>query len=218
MSQSRQLTTVSVAEAATHQLRERLFAGEYAAGEEIKDTRVAETFGIARPTARVAVQQLINEGMLVRPPGYSARVRTFDPQQVEDLFRVRGLIELDAVREIHRDELSLEHIAAALEGFRQLQGSEHDWTRIAAADVAFHSAVVHTALSPHLQTFFAAIASEIRLLIGLLKAQYSGGEALYREHEELYALLADRASWSLVETAWHEHLSTAEEFLKNHLG
>lgn len=217
MTSPRRLTTVSVADAATNQLRESLFAGEYEAGQEIKDTQVAEAFGIARPTARVAVQQLINEGMLVRLPGYSARVRTFDPPQVQDLFRVRRLIELDAVREVQQTGPSLELIAEALGGFSRLQRREDDWTKIAAADVAFHSAVVATAESQHLRTFFSAIASEVRLLIGLLKSQYAGGEALYREHEELYRLLASDASLPEVEEAWLAHLNSAEEFLVQHL-
>lgn len=217
MSAPRRLATVSVAEAATDDLRERLFAGEFHAGEEIKDTRIAESFGIARPTARVAVQQLINEGMLVRPPGYSARVRTFDPEQVEDIYRARKLIELDAVREITRQDLPLDRITAALTAFSKLRGSEDDWTRIAAADVAFHTAIVDTANSAHLRAFFAAITSEIRLLIALLKTQYTGGNTLFKEHEELYRCLTDGSPWADIEAHWLAHLNSAEAFLKQHL-
>ena len=214
---SQSLETVSVADAATNRLRDSLFAGEFKAGEEIKDTQVAAAYGIARPTARVVVQQLINEGMLVRPPGYSARVRSFDPGEVADIYRVRRLIELDAVREIKLNRPSLDRVARALEGFAGLQGREDDWSRIAEADVAFHAAVVNTAGSHRLQSYFAAITSEIRLLIAFLKEQYTGGDALYAEHEELYRSLGDDTPLDEVERDWLAHLSSAEHFLAQHL-
>lgn len=210
------LETVTVAEAATGRLRDRLFAGEYEAGQEIKDTQVAADFGIARPTARVAVQQLVNEGMLVRPPGYSARVRTFDPAEVRDLYRVRKLIELDAIHEIRRARPALDGVRAALGSFADLRGDE-DWARIAAADVAFHAAVVDAGGSPRLRSHFSGITSETRLLIALLRAQYTGGAALYDEHEELYRRLGDDSPLDELEAAWLAHLDSAERFLAEHV-
>mgnify|MGYP002137932620 CR=1 FL=1 len=217
MNTSMSLETVTVADAATQRLRESLFAGGFAAGEEIKDTQIAAAYGIARPTARVAVQQLINEGILVRPPGFSARVRTFDAAQVRDLYRVRRLIELDAVREIVRSHSPIAGVASALEGFADLQGGDDDWSQIAAADVAFHTAVVDAAGSPRLQQFFSGITSEIRLLIALLRDQYTGGDALYQEHETLYRLLDGATPHMEVEAAWSDHLESAERFLVQHL-
>lgn len=197
-------------------LRERLFAGEYSAGQEIKDTQIANDYGIARPTARVAVQQLINEGILVRDPGASARVRTFDPEQVRDIYRVRRMIELDAVREIFEKGASLELIKQALEGFSDLRDGS-DWTKIAAADVEFHSAVVNTASSERLQSMFAGITSEIRLFIALLRDHYQGGASLYDEHEQLYLLLRESVPRAELEREWVAHLDSAQDFLTEHL-
>ncbi len=213
---SRPLETVSVAEAATNMLRERLFAGDYIAGQEIKDTQVAIDFGIARPTARVAVQQLINEGILVRDPGASARVRTFDPEQVRDIYRVRRMIEFDAIREIWEKRLSLALIEQALEGFAGLRDGS-DWTRIAAADVEFHTAVVNTASSERLQGIFSGITSEIRLFIALLREHYQGGASLYDEHEQLFNLLHSANTLTELEEAWFDHLDSAQDFLTEHL-
>lgn len=212
----RPLETVSVAEAATNMLRERLFAGVYTEGQEIKDTQVSQEYGIARPTARVALQQLINEGILVREPGASARVRTFTPEQVRDIYRVRRMIEVDAIREIRERQLDLTPVEEALEGFSGLR-DESDWTKIAAADVEFHSAVVNSASSARLQGYFAAITSEIRLFIALLRNQYQGGASLLSEHEELYLLLRDAPSLGALERAWVAHLDSAQEFLTTHL-
>lgn len=214
MTDRKTLERVTVVDAATNRLRNSLFAGDYEAGQELKDTWIARDHGIARPTARIAVQRLINEGILVRSPGLSARVRTFDPEQVRDLYRVRSLIELDAVQEIREKQLDLGGVAEALKAFSALRGEEDDWMRIAEADAAFHAAVVDAAGSPRLKSYFAGITSEVRLLIALLNRQYSDGDALYQEHEDLYNLLREGAPRKKLVTEWTHHLDSAREFLE----
>lgn len=211
-----QLVTVSVVDAATTKLRDSLFMGEFHAGEEIKDTEVAARFGIARPTARAVVQRLVSEGLLERPPGHSARVRSFQPGEVGDIFRLRRLLELDAVTEIMNRRLPLDDIAQALEGFRALQNDVDDWPKIAEADVRFHSKVVATTGSARLMLSFSSLVTETRLLIAVLKEQYTGGAPLFHEHEELFKLLRDGSLPDALD-AWNQHLLSAEVFLTEQL-
>jgi DNA-binding FadR family transcriptional regulator len=90
------IDTVTVADAVRSCLERSLLAGDYPAGEEVRDTHVAQQLGVARPTSRAAVQALIAEGFLVRENGRSARVRRFSREDVTDIFRVRRLIEFEA--------------------------------------------------------------------------------------------------------------------------
>lgn len=210
------LQTISVAEAATAQLRETIFSGAYKAGEEIKDTRIAEEYGIARPTARIAVQQLIAEGMLVREPGYSARVRTFDPSQVRDLFRVRKLIEIDSIRYIKEMGSDLSEVEQALQQFREL-GEAPRLADIAKADAAFHGAVVRAGASSRLTTYFEGIANEIRLLLALPEKRFGRGASPFEEHEELFLLLSGDTQFKELKAAWTFHLDESRDYLINHL-
>lgn len=212
MASKRPLRTVSVAEAATNELRDSLFAGEFKPGEEIKDTQIAEAYGIARPTARIAVQQLINEDMLVREPGYSARVRSFDEDQVRDIFRVRKLIELNAVHEAKESGRALDGVRAAMEGFAAL-GETQDWSRIAEADARFHRAVVDVGGSPRLSAYFEALTNEIRLLLALPAQHFGRGATPYEEHEELFLMMQGEASADDLEAAWALHLDESRDFL-----
>lgn len=208
------LQTVSVVEAVTNNLRDSLFFGEYAPGQEIKDTDISLKYKVARPTARIAVQQLTAEGVLVRSPGHSARVREFDAQQVNDLFRVRRLIELDAVRNIVQRELPLDEIRAAVERFN-MPVDEDTWSNVAQADAAFHTAVVRTADSPRLIEFFGAIVCEMRLLVSHQRDQYSSAAELYAEHQRLFSYLENSSSADEAERAWSTHLGTGEQLLAN---
>jgi len=205
-----------VVDAAANQLRESLFAGDFKAGEEIKDTRIADEYGIARPTARIAVQQLITEGMLVREPGYSARVRTFDPVQVRDIFRVRKLIELDAVREIKVSGNPVDQVGEAMERFAHY-GDDLSWSKTAEVDAAFHRAVVRAGGSPRLSAYFDGIWNEIRLLLALPEEHFGRGNSPYEEHEELFLLLKGDATMKQLERAWAFHLDESRDFLVHRL-
>ncbi|MFT4218979.1 MAG: GntR family transcriptional regulator [Microbacterium sp.] len=213
---NRPLQTVTVAEAATNRLRDSLFAGHFKSGEEIKDTHIADEYGIARPTARIAVQHLVNEGMLVREPGYSARVRTFDPAQVRDIFRVRKLIELDAVRAVKASGVALDGVRRAVDDLAGL-GDDLDWARIAEADAAFHKSVVDAGGSSRLSAYFEGITKEIRLLLALPKEHYGRGSSPFEEHEELFLLLAGDATMKQLEKAWTYHLDESCDFLVRRL-
>ena len=83
----------SIATAVAHQMRIHLFQGSFEPGEVLKDTALAEQFGVARGTVRAAIQQLEAEGLLVRLPGHSARVPEFEALDIVDLYRVRLPIE-----------------------------------------------------------------------------------------------------------------------------
>lgn len=203
------ISSTSVADAAEAHLRRLLFSGALKAGQELRDTVLAKQLGIARPTARTAVLRLIAEGLLEREPGHSARVRSFTADDVRDIYSVRRLIEFDAVRQITTQSLSTEGIRVALTAFARAGDT---WESGPDADTLFHTAVVAATRSPRLTRTFEGLASEMRLMIGLLRSRYSSLTELYDEHAGLLAALesgdTDRAL-----TLWAEHISDAERYL-----
>jgi DNA-binding GntR family transcriptional regulator len=205
------IDTVTVADAVRSRLERSLLAGDYPAGAEVRDTHVAQQLGVARPTARVAVQALIADGFLVRESGKSARVRRFSREDVEDIFRVRRLIEFEAVRSVC-EGADTSRIAASLEKFSDVKDDE-DWESAAQADMCFHSAVVAAADSPRLSSLFQTISTEIRLLMALLRTHYPRISTLRDEHKELLNALNARDS-DLALRLWTAHLEDAETFLR----
>lgn len=203
------ITSTTVADAAEAHLRRLLFSGALQAGQELRDTVLAKELGIARPTARTAVLRLISEGLLERQPGHSARVRTFTAGDVADVYRVRRLVEFEAVRLITEGGRDTTAVARALDAFR-LAGDT--WEAGPDADARFHTAVVGAAGSPRLARMFEQLASEMRLMIGLLRSRYSTLTELYDEHAALLAALEShdtRAALAL----WADHIDDAEGYL-----
>jgi len=201
---------VTVADAVRTRLERSLLAGDYSAGAQIKDSHVAEKLGVARPTARVAVQGLIADGFLERETGRSARVRRFSAQDIADIFRVRRLIEFEAVRSVCQGAIT-EPISKSLAKFSEVR-DDQDWETAAQADMGFHAAVVAAADSPRLSRLFQTISTEIRLLMALLRPRYLQVSTLHDEHTVLLnALIAGNPEEAL--QLWDAHLNDAEEFL-----
>lgn len=205
---------VTVADAVRTRLERSLLAGDYSAGAHIKDSHVAQKLGVARPTARVAVQALIADGFLERETGRSARVRLFSVQDVADIFRVRRLIEFDAVRSVCQGA-DTEPIRESLAKFSEVKGDQ-DWETAAQADMGFHAAVVAAADSPRLSRLFQTISTEIRLLMALLRPRYPHVSTLHDEHTVLLnALAAGDQDHAL--QLWAAHLNDAEAFLSTRI-
>ncbi|MDQ0923729.1 DNA-binding GntR family transcriptional regulator [Pseudarthrobacter sp. W1I19] len=205
---------LTVADAVRTRLERSLLAGEYPAGAQVKDSHVAEKLGVARPTARVAVQGLIADGFLERETGRSARVRRFSTQDVADIFRVRRLIEFEAVRSVCQGA-NTEQIRASLVRFTEVR-DDQDWATAAQADMAFHTAVVAAADSPRLSRLFQTISTEIRLLMALLHPRYVRVSPLHDEHTRLLdALIAGKPDEAL--QLWAAHLNDAEAFLRTRM-
>lgn len=203
------IATMSVADAAEAHLRQLLFSGALEAGQELRDTVLATQLGIARPTARIAVQRLVLEGLLEREPGHSARVRTFTASDVEDIYSVRRVIEYEAVRRVTEGGRDTADVARALEAFRLVGDT---WEAGPDADARFHTAVVAASGSPRLARMFDGLASEMRLMIGLLRSRYNTLTELYHEHAALLAALDSRDTEKAL-ALWADHIDDAQRYL-----
>ena len=92
------LKTVSVVDALTTSLRARVLDGQIDAGVGLTETDVATEYEVSRPTAKTAISQLVQEGLLRREAHKSAHVPSLSREDVEDLFLVRMPLELEVVR------------------------------------------------------------------------------------------------------------------------
>lgn len=90
-------------ESAVASIRSALQAGELLPGQRIKETAMAATLGISRPTVREALNQLISEGLLVQEPYKGVRVAHPSPQDLLDVAEVRVSLETLAALRIARD-------------------------------------------------------------------------------------------------------------------
>lgn len=109
-------TPTSLSASAYEYLLARLRGGHLGASERLVEADIAGQLGVSRVPVRQALLQLVAEGYLVSTPrGY--RVPTLSPQDIQDVFEVRLLLEPRAAalaaRDITHDQLQALDFAIA---------------------------------------------------------------------------------------------------------
>ena len=79
-------------------LREAILSGALAPGEWLRQESLAEMMGVSRLPVRTALKQLESEGLVSFHPHRGARVRTFSAAQIDEIYRLRRLLETYALR------------------------------------------------------------------------------------------------------------------------
>ena len=188
----RELKPVSVIDAVASSVRERVVAGEFAPGTQLRAIELAAEYGVARPTVRAALQQLALTGLLRREANRSAVVPELSPEDIADLFRMRTLIETEAVRRLTKATAPPVRAEQAVRRLERLT-KEASWSEVVEADLEFHRSLVAATESPRLLRLFELLEDEIRLAIAQLRPAYASPTALAREHRQLLTVIETRS-------------------------
>ena len=176
---------------------------EITPGERISEAEIARRYGVARPSVRAALQVLVQDGSLRREPNRSVYVPRLSDADVRDLFAVRTMVEIEAVRRLSAGAVP----AGAVRALRALEALHEDdpWGDVVRADLAFHQALVDAVGSPRLTRIFATIRDEVRLSIAQLRPLYSSPVALAKEHAALLSVMGGGSVTAAVD-AMRRHL------------
>ena len=155
-------------------LRWAIIKQDIVPGESVTESAVALRFGVARPTAKTAIERLVADGLLRREKHQTARVPRLSRADILDLFNSRAIVESAAVGELaiggtlpaealaaHRALLATAAAASSDEGDEDAEGAD-----FATHDIDFHRALVAGQPSPRLARMHSLLMGEIELCIG----------------------------------------------------
>ncbi|RKR76598.1 GntR family transcriptional regulator [Frondihabitans australicus] len=147
-------------------LRSEVVSARILPGEAVTEASVSARFEVSRPTARLAIDQLVAAGLLRREANRGARVPVLSRADIVDLYDSRALVESAALASLARTGAVP---PAAVAHNRALELAP-DEAPFAADDIAFHRALVSAAGSPRLTRMHDALMGEIELCIGQVDA------------------------------------------------
>jgi DNA-binding GntR family transcriptional regulator len=150
-------------------LRSRIIDQSEPPGSTLTESAVALRFGVARPTAKLALERLVADGLLRREAHRAARVPELSRDDIVDLFATRRLIESAAIGALAEGGTIP---ADALAAHRELLGVARTRGEFAGPDAAFHRALVAGSPSPRLARMHGALMGEIELCIGQVQAHH----------------------------------------------
>jgi DNA-binding GntR family transcriptional regulator len=195
-------------EAIYDQLRTGVIDQTYPPGTAITESAVALRFGVARPTAKMAIERLVAEGLLRREQHQSARVPQLDADDIRDLYDNRAIVESAAVGILGAPP------SDAVVAHRAMLASTGDF---AHADIAFHRALVAGQPSPRLARMHALLMGEIELCIGQAEAAHLFTVTeIGTQHQGILDAIAAGDS-ALASELTREHIVGSRDRLLSHL-
>lgn len=205
------LGIVGVVDAVTVQLRARILSGDIRPGAPLTEAAVSQTFGVARPSAKAAIEQLVANGLLVRTAHRSARVAGIDPATVRDVYRTRSRLESAALRELALTRTVPESAVAANAEILAMPAGPDPAT--VDPDLRFHTALIEALGSERTARMYRSVLDEARLCMAQVQGRrLLDAEVIGAQHAEMLdALGSGDGDWAA--RLLLNHLSSAEDRL-----
>ncbi|WP_405610297.1 GntR family transcriptional regulator [Streptomyces sp. NBC_00076] len=156
------LGRTSTAERVSDILRSRIAEGYFPPGTRLSEDSIGNALRVSRNTLREAFRLLTHERLLVHELNRGVFVRVLTVEDVEDIYRTRGLVERAVVRGLGKPPYGLDLLAEAVaEGLRAAR--EGDWKGLGTANIHFHRELVGLAGSERTDELMRSVFAELRL-------------------------------------------------------
>jgi DNA-binding GntR family transcriptional regulator len=147
----------------------RILEGEYAPGQRIIETQIADEFGVSQAPVREAMRELDALRLIVSEPHRGARVREVTTPELAEIYPVRAALEEEAARaaapRLAGDVAPLE---AEYEAMRAAADRD-DAHALVTHDVCFHRVIVEASGNETLVAVWRSLHVEARTVITILK-------------------------------------------------
>jgi len=151
-------------------VRQKIVHGEFTPGQRLSEAALAESLGISRNTLREVFRLLTKEGLLRHEPNRGVAVAIPSIAAIIDIYRVRRLIECQALAQAYPRHPARKHLRDAVETALRCREAA-DWQGVGTANMEFHMAIVELADSERLNVMFSHLLAELRLAFGLINDQ-----------------------------------------------
>ena len=165
-------------------LTQAILSGRLPPGAKLAEAAVARELGISRAPVREAARLLERQGLLVANPRRGFFVRKLEAADIDEIYDLRICVEChagvgaatnltEATRDALRRQLDVLHETADLD----------DPARQVEEDYRFHRLICEIAGSRRLLRLFDDLASELRMVIGLIGRLYDDPHRIAQTHE-----------------------------------
>jgi DNA-binding GntR family transcriptional regulator len=180
---------VPESERVTAALRNEILDGVREPGSRLVERELANEMGVSRIPVRDALRALVAEGLVTPRPRSWAVVRTFEASEIADLIEVREAFESMTFRLAaqRRTREGLARLRRVLDAEIEA-AARGDRVRARQAAADFHEEVTALAGNEVLKEIQRSLGSRMRWLLG----RHDDLDTMAREHERLYAAIADR--------------------------
>lgn len=171
-------------------LTQAVVQGRLPPGAKVVEAGIARELGVSRAPVREAARLLERQGLLVASPRRGFFVRQFAIDDIDEIYDLRICVERHAAvlaaknltpasRDALRRQLDVLHQMAEVD----------DPARQVEEDYRFHRLICEIAANRRLLRLFDDLASELRMVIGLIGRLYDDPHEIARTHEPVLAAI-----------------------------
>ncbi|MFF4604684.1 GntR family transcriptional regulator [Streptomyces sp. NPDC001339] len=167
------LGRASTAERVADILRDRITEGYFPPGTRLSEEGIGGALGVSRNTLREAFRLLTHERLLVHQLNRGVFVGVVTVEDLDDIYRVRTLVECAAVRGVGQgpyDARVREAVAAIEAAVRagEAASDAREWQDLSTANIRFHQTIVALADSPRTDELMRGVLAELRLVFHVM--------------------------------------------------
>ncbi|GAA3596870.1 GntR family transcriptional regulator [Klugiella xanthotipulae] len=206
------VSATSIVDAVAEDLRNRLYAAEFPGGTAFTENDVAQTYEVARPTAKAAIEKVVAEGLLVRGVHKTARVPELGPEDVRDIYRSRAYLETEVLRRLAARGTVPTAAVRANREIAEALDSENALA-IVEPDMRFHTSLIDALGSPRTSKLYGTLVSEVRICMTQVQGRrLLDPKIICAEHDQILTYIR-QGDGDAVARLLDEHLARARERL-----
>ncbi len=206
---------LSLAERAYAQLRHEILICDLAPGRVVSERELAHRYDMSKTPIREALSQVCHDGLVQRLPGRGYMVAPITVKDIRDIFDLRLILELVAVRRAVENP-SPKHITV----LKELAG-----VRYSLDDRESHIAFLHTNRTFHLTLAEATgnqrLVDQLEILFIEMDRLFHLGlrlrdssEEMVREHEEVVAALENGDREGIEQAISHQIIASRDRIME----
>jgi DNA-binding GntR family transcriptional regulator len=205
------LGRVSTAEAIVQLIKVQILDGKLPPGTRLREVELAELHDVSRQSLRAAFVDLSRLGLIVQRPHKGVWVRDLSAEDIEDLYRVRYIIESEAVRYVTANPSTWDGLQRCLERLERVPPSA-GWSEVIDADWSFHREAVASVGSPRLARAHGMLEGETSL--SFMRSGSDGGDigTVADVHRELFQAIRTGDCVHALQALW-DHLETSKRIV-----
>lgn len=179
----------TLASAVADRLREQILSSAYPAGSQLRQDALAASLGVSRIPVREALFQLEAEGLLQMVPHKGAVVTELSPEEVNDIFDLRVMLEIRLFRD-SAARLTAEDFAAldAVQARFQVAIEERALAQWGVLNRQLHAALYARAQLPQTSAVVAALLQKCERYTRVQLSSDAARRRAANEHAQLIAL------------------------------
>jgi len=205
-------TTLS--EGAYEAIRRKIITGVFAPSSKLIVATLANGLDLSATPINEALAALEKEGLVSYLPHRGYFVSSVTPENVEEVYSVREVFELLAVRFAAQkaDGPTVERLGALLQQTRDAVRSA-DTTTFSDLDLEFHRVIWTSTNNPLAMRIGELIGGQIRLLVATTARAPGRFRGAYEEHREVYRAIKNKDPSGAV-VAMRKHIRAAKVALR----